>query len=68
MFPILKYFSFNLGDGTITLESNQTSLNVWQTVEIRRNERQGTLVVNGATVGQVQCFHPLSLHYHGNIF
>ena len=46
-------YSFNLGDGGIQLESNQTSLNVWQTVEIQRNGRQGTLVVNGAIHAQV---------------
>ena len=49
----MKLHSFNLGDGTVTLESNQTALNVWQTVEVRRNGRQGTLVVNGAVHGQV---------------
>ena len=52
-----KYFSiicsFNLGDGGVILESNETALNVWHTVEIQRNGRQGTLVVNGAIEAKV---------------
>ena len=55
-FLIPDNYSFNLGDGTITLESNQTALNVWQTIEIQRNGRQGTLVVNGAIHAQVIVF------------
>ena len=45
--------SFNLGDGTLTLESDRTQLNEWQMVEVRRNGRQGVLVVNGETYGPV---------------
>ena len=45
--------SFNLGDGTLTLESDETQLNEWQMVEVRRNGRQGVLVVNGETYGPV---------------
>ena len=49
--------SFNLGDGgNVVLESNQTTLNEWQTVEIKRVGRQGTLIVNRADRVQVTIF------------
>ena len=47
-------YSFNLGDATVQMEStNQTALNEWQNVEIRRNGRQGSLSVNGQLVGEM---------------
>ena len=45
-FLIPDNYSFNLGDGTITLESNQTALNVWQTIEILLEKQRPTMIEN----------------------
>ena len=60
--PFYIIRSFNLGDGTLTLESDQTQLNEWQMVEVRRNGRQGVLVVNGETYGPVLLKEAFLLH------
>ena len=46
-------FSFDLGDGTVSIESPETyELNVWHTVEISRVGRVGKLTVNGQLLGE----------------
>ncbi len=49
------YFSFNLGDGTAELSTDEPlEVDAWHSAEIRRNGRLGRMEVDGTAVGEAE--------------
>ncbi len=54
-FFLLAVFSFNLGDGTAVLTTDEpVELGAWHVVEIRRRGRRGEMQVNSSPVGEAE--------------